>query len=439
MGLPAGDPRLALRSAHDIPHRIARAARAAVAAMIAGACVLATPVDARRLPTLSDATQQRIDALVESAIHAGLLPGAQLVVVSSGGTGSEGTILMRRAYGIRTLEPAALTNDMHTVYEFASVTKAACTADALLLLVQHGSLRLGDRVTRWIPEFGQNGKDGVTIAQMLLHIAGMPIDYDPADYFADRATILQHAYAAPLRFVPGTKFEYSDLAYIVLAEVIARASGMSYEQFVQTQLFAPLDMRDAAFDTTIDARHRALLAPQLVAATDQKLRATFGTVPGLNGHAGMLATADDVAKLAVALLRAEHGIAASAPLSPQTVRAMLEPHFVGNGNVRAYGWDLDSVYSRNRGDIFPRGGFGHTGSSGTSVWIDPAFDVAVIFASNAHYPSDKGTTLSLEANIATVVAGEAELAPGAAAAAREQEARFDAAVSRSALSFPKPP
>jgi CubicO group peptidase (beta-lactamase class C family) len=210
---------------------------------------------------------------------------------------------------------------------------------------------------------------------------------------------------------------------------------MPYERFVQTQLFEPLQMRDTFFDTTIDGRHRALLAPQLFAASEQKLRAKFGTVPGLNGHAGMLSTADDVAKLAVALLRAEHGALTSAPLRPQTVRAMLEPHYVGQGNVRAYGWDLDSVYSRNRGEVFPRGGFGHTGSSGTSIWIDPALDLAVVFASNAHYPNDLGTTLALEAKIATIVAAQAELDPDAAEAARTQEARFDAAVARSALEF----
>ncbi len=367
------------------------------------------------------------------------LPGAQVVVVSSAGDGPEGAILMRRAYGVRTLEPAPVPNDMRTVYEFASVTKAACTADAIMLLVQRGDLRLGDRVAAWIPEFAQSGKGSVTIAQLLLHISGMPIDYDKADYFADRATILAHAYAAPLHFPPGTAFEYSDLAYIVLSEVIARASGMPYERFVQTQLFAPLGMNDSSFDTTIDAAHRALLAPQLLGENEKKLRAAFGTVPGLNGHAGMLSTADDVAKLAVALLRAAHGIAGRSPLQPQTVRAMLEPQYVGNGNVRAYGWDLDSVYSRNRGEVFPRGGFGHTGSSGTSVWIDPALDLAVIFASNAHYPDGSGgSTLLLEAKIATIVAAQTVLVPEAAAAANAQEARFDAAVARSALSFPKP-
>ena len=385
---------------------------------------------------LPDAARHQIDELVNTAIRAQLLPGAQLVVVSGEGNGVEGTILLRRAYGIRTLEPRPAANDMRTVYEFASVTKPVCTADAIMLLVQRGALRLADRVAATIPEFAQNGKSDVTIAQLLLHTSGLPIDYDPADYFADRTTILNHAYAAAPRFGPGTKFQYSDLAYIVLSEVIARASGMTYEAFVTTQLFAPLDMRDSSFDTTIDARHRSLLAPQLYAATEQKLRQAFGTVPGLNGHAGMLTTADDVAKLAVAFLRAEHGAASALPLTPQTVRAMLEPHYVGAGNIRAYGWDLDSVYSKNRGDVFPRGGFGHTGSSGTSVWIDPALNLAVIFASNAHYPSDKGTTLYLESKLATIVAAQAELPPGAAEAARQQELRFDAAAARSALAFP---
>ena len=114
-------------------------------------------------------------------------------------------------------------------------------------------------------------------------------------------------------------------------------------------------------------------------------------MPGVNGHAGLLATADDVAKLAVAYLRAARDLPAPGfALAPQTVRAMTAPRYVGDGEVRALGWDVDSFFSRNRGETLPRGGFGHTGSSGTSIWIDPATDLAIVFASNAHYPDDKG-------------------------------------------------
>jgi CubicO group peptidase (beta-lactamase class C family) len=378
-----------------------------------------------------------LDALVNSAIRAHDLPGGVLVVTSGE------KVLYRKAYGVRTLEPHPATNDPSTIYEFASMTKPMATASAIMLLVQHGVLRLGDPVARWIPAFAQNGKQDVTIQELLTQSSGMQIDYTRADFQSDKATILAHVDTTPLRFAPGTKFEYSDLAFVILADVVTHASEMPYERFVQDQIFRPLGMRDAFFDTTIDRAHAARLAPQIRAQTVQKLRDAYGTVPGLNGHAGMLATVDDVALLARAYLRAArgettHGFA----LTPATVRTMIEPHYLGKGAVRGLGWDLDSRYSRNRGEIFARGGFGHTGSSGTSVWIDPASDLAYVFASNAHYPDDHGSTISLEAKLATVIAASAEYRPDARnplEAEEQQSARFGAEVARSALGFPATP
>lgn len=378
-----------------------------------------------------------LDRLVDDAIRDRQLPGGVLIVTS------DEKVLYRKAYGIRTLEPRAVANDPSTIYEFASMTKPLATASAIMLLVQRGVLRLGDKVARWIPAYAQNGKQDVTVLQLLTQTSGMQIDYTKADYRSDVATILAHTYAASLRFQPGTKFEYSDLAFITLADVVTHAARIPYERFVQENIFRPLGMRDAFFDTTIDAAHAARLAPQTRNQTVQKLRDAFGTVPGLNGHAGMLASADDVAVLARAYLRAARG--ESTPgfaLTPATVRAMIEPRYVGEGQIRGLGWDLDSVYSRNRGEVFARGGFGHTGSSGTSVWIDPASDVAYVFASNAHYPNDHGSTLYLEAKLATVIAARVEhdpLAGDPIDAETQQSARFSAAAARSALGFPATP
>lgn len=407
------------------------------------ATIAPVPLADRGAPRLAVAValpadaQTTLDRLVADAIHDGNLPGGVLVVTSSS------RVLLRRAYGVRTLEPRPVRNDPSTIYEFASATKPLATAAAIMLLVQRGVVRLGDRVAVWIPEFAQNGKQNVTLQQVLTHTSGMQIDYVKDDYQADPATIRAHTYAAPLRFAPGTKFEYSDLGFVTLADVVTRASGKPYERFVQDELFRPLGMRDSFFDTTIDAAHAVRLAPQIRAQSVQRLRDAYGTVPGLNGHAGMLATADDVALLARAFLRAARGEQTRGfALTPATVRAMVEPRYVGMGNVRAIGWDVDSAYSRNRGDIFPRGGFGHTGSSGTSVWIDPATDLAVVFASNAHYPDDKGTTLFLESKIDSVVAASVEFDPSArdpVDAARAETERFDADVVRSALQFPLTP
>ena len=408
--------------------------------LLAFACALALlgasplPV-ARALPADARAA---LDRLVRGGIRDGILPGGVLVVTSSNGT------LYRKAYGVRTLEPRPVPNDPSTLYEFASATKPLATATAIMLLVQDGHLRLGDRVSAFIPEYAQNGKHDVTILQLLTHTSGMQIDYVRSDYHSDAATILAHTYAGGLRFAPGTKFEYSDLGFIILADVVTHVSGMPFERFVQERILRPLGLRDAFFDTTIDAAHAARHAPQMRNESVEALRDAHGTVPGVNGHAGLIATADDVAALARAFLNAARGVAVPGfALTPATVRAMTEPRYVGAGQIRGLGWDLDSAYSRNRGEIFARGGFGHTGSSGTSVWIDPAYDVAVVFASNAHYPDDKGTTLYLEAMLDTVVAAHLLLTGAGGGdpfdAAREQSARFSADAARSALAFPATP
>ena len=400
--------------------------------------VAATRDDTPRLATataLPAGATATIDRLVEAGIRAGDFPGAVVVIASSQ------RVLYRKAYGARTYEPRTVANDLSTIYEFASVTKPAITATAIMMLVERGVLRTSDRVARWVPEFAANGKHNVTLAQLLTHTAGMPPSFKESDYGADRTTILQHAYAEPLRFAPGSGNEYSNLAFIVLTEVISRASGKEYERFAHDELFAPLGMTDASFDVTIDTAHRARLAPQLRGENEALLRKQFGTIPGVNGHAGLLATAGDVAKLAITYLRAARDLPAPGfPLSPQTVRAMTAPRYVGNGELRALGWDLDSVFSRNRGEVLPRGGFGHTGSSGTSVWIDPAMDLAIVFASNAHYPDDKGgSTVPLESALASVVAARMRYDPRGAdpvAAARIQDAQFSAQAARSALGFP---
>ncbi len=413
-----------------------------LAAALAGALGAPTPARPKPRPKppvsvqaldFDAATRARIDRLLTAAVADGTIPGAQLIVLGP----PHARTLLRSVYGARTFEPRPVPNDFSTVYELASLTKPVATASAIMLLVQRGELRLRDRIASYIPEFAQNGKDTITVEQVLLHTSGLPPAFTEDDYDADRATILTHTYARKLLFAPGTGFSYSNLGPIVLTELIARVTHEPFERFVATELFAPLGMRDSFFDTTLDAAHRALLAPQVERQDEAALRKAFGTVPGVNGHAGMLSTADDLARYARALLLTLEGRRPPfAPLSAASVRAMIEPHYVGRGGVRGLGWDLDSAFSGNRGDLLPRGGFGHTGSSGTSLWVDPALGIAIVFASNAHYPKDAGDTLPLEAKLANLVAAAALRDRTAAAS---QEADFDAAAARSALGFPATP
>jgi CubicO group peptidase (beta-lactamase class C family) len=382
------------------------------------------PLNAAQNPLPRVAAIDAADALVQAEVHSGRLASAQLAVLFQ-------SRIFRKNYGAAT---------DRTVYELASLTKPVATATAVMILVDRGRLALRDRVAKYIPEFAQNGKQDVTIQDLLLHTSGLAASFPESDYSADRATILQHAYALPLDYGPGTGFSYSNLGFIILAEVVGRVSGMPFEDFCARNIFKPLAMNDSFFDTTIDAAHRANVAPQLANQSEQLLRQTFGTVPGVNGHAGMLSNAADLMKFVLALYSTM--LPSAFPSEPRIVSnraltAMIAPHYVGDGAFRGLGWDLASDFSRNGGDLMPRGSFGHTGSSGTSLWMDPATGVAVILVTNNHYTKDASDTVGLAGRIANIL--EAADAVYSLQDVQMQELRFDAAAARSAAGFPSTP
>jgi len=365
-----------------------------------------------------------IDAMMMAEVQSGRLSSAQLAIIFPGG-------VFKKAYG---------SASDHTIYELASLTKPVATTTAIMMLVDRGQLSLRDHVAKFIPEFAQNGKHDVTIEELLLHTSGMPQSFPKSDYTADRIAILQHAYARKLDFEPGTGFSYSNLGFIVLAEVVARVSGVPFEDFCKRNIFKPLHMDDSFFDTTLDAAHRGALAPQTPNQTEAALRKAFGTVPGVNGHAGMLSNASDLSTFVQALYNSQPGSLFFAPkpiLSWRSLAAMIAPHYVGDMEYRGLGWDLASGFSRNGGDLMPRGSFGHTGSSGTSLWMDPATGVAVILVSNNHFTKDAEDTVGLAGRIANIMMAQGSFFDPLRV--ERQELQFDAAAARSAAGFPATP
>ncbi|MFN2528052.1 MAG: serine hydrolase domain-containing protein [Candidatus Baltobacteraceae bacterium] len=395
-----------------------------LAAVIAAFFLVSSAGTAKPARPLRTPAIAAIDAMMRAEIQSGRLSSAQLAIASPRG-------VFKKSYGKAT---------DHTMYELASLTKPVATTTAIMILVDRGQLALRDRVSKYIPEFAQNGKHSVTVEDLLLHTGGMPQSFPESDYTADRATILQHAYARKLDFKPGTGFSYSNLGFIILAEVVARVSGMPFEKFCTRNIFRPLGMDDSFFDTTLDGAHRAALAPQLPGQTEAGLRKAFGTVPGVNGHAGMLSTAGDLLKFVDSLLDAQRGRISFQPkpiLSQRAVAALIAPHYVGDMEYRGLGWDLASGFSRNGGDLMPRGSFGHTGSSGTSLWMDPASGVAVILVSNNHFTKDAADTVGLAGRIANIVMAQGLFFD--AQRVEREELEFDAAAARSAAGFPATP
>jgi CubicO group peptidase (beta-lactamase class C family) len=344
----------------------------------------------------------RIDDAVGQAIRRGDLPGAVVVIVH------QGKVILRKAYGQRSLEPEQAAMAPELVFDLASLTKPIATAMSILLLAEKGKLRLSDFVADHVPGSPFQGAK-ITVEQLLLHTSGLIADNPVADYEGGRAKALENVYRLRSIAEPGSKFIYSDVGYIVLGDLVERLGGMPLDRFARKNIFHPLGMGETGYNPEGKLKDRA-------APTEKRAgRWLRGEVHdpraflmgGVAGHAGLFSTADDLAVFAQTLLQ-EGEYRGRRVLAPQTVRLMTTPRPVPGGKtqwLRAYGWDVSTRYSANRGEVFPDGkSFGHTGFTGTSLWLDPASQTAVIFLSNRVHPSGKGNVTRLRSRIATVAA-----------------------------------
>ena len=359
-----------------------------------------------------------IDGEVESEIKQHHLPGAVVLVAR------KGSVVWRKAYGARAVEPAREAMTPDTIFDVASLTKIVATATSIMILVERGKLRLSDPLSNFIPEIKGEGRERITLELLLTHRAGYAPDFDLKDRWTGYDEAIKRLLREPLRNSPGAKFVYSDINYIALGEVVHRVSGLTLDQFAHRNIFEPLGMRDTGFRPA--ARLRARIAPtekrrgQLSYLGDKPQDSEVGgdkwlrgevhdptsyRMGGVAGHAGLFSTADDLAIYCQMILNGGQykGVRILAPL---TVAEMTRPRLVSEaGWTRGLGWDINTSFSTNRGDLFPLGSFGHTGFTGTSFWIDPASNMFVVFLSNRVHPDGKGDVASLRGRIASIAAG----------------------------------
>lgn len=363
-----------------------------------------------------------IDEAVADEIAKKQLPGAVVLV------GRQGKIVWRKAYGNRTLEPniEAMTTD--TIFDLASLTKVVATATSIMILVERGKIRLGDPVSRYIPEFGETGKKTITIEQLMMHRSGLMPDNAIEDYQQGVEKAWENLWKLAPIAEAGAKFIYSDVNYEVLGELVRRISGKPLDQFAAENIFRPLGMKDTGFKPAASLQKR--IAPtekrggkNLVESTGEKpsgeehwMRGEVHDprsylLGGVAGHAGLFSTADDLALYCQMILN--HGeLNGVRILSPMTVARMTEGRASGgnavDGNVRGLGWDIFTGYSANRGDLLPIGSFGHTGFTGTGLWLDPTSQTFVVFLSNRVHPKldpkKPADVSSLRGRVATIVA-----------------------------------
>jgi CubicO group peptidase (beta-lactamase class C family) len=342
---------------------------------------------------------ERIDDAVREGIERGDCAGAVVLIIH------DGRVVWRKAYGLRARQPAEVPMTVDTVFDLASLTKPVATATSVMLLIEQGKLRLSDRVADHLPAFGQKGKDRITVEHLLLHASGLEADNAEADYRDGRDKALERVYALAPKAAPGERFIYSDVGFIVLGELVEKVAATSLDAFARKNVFVPLRMNETGYHP--DAKLKERTAPTvkrgdhwLVGEVHDPRAAALG---GVAGHAGLFSTADDLAVYAQMLL--DGGSSRGKRfLREETVRLMTAARPVPGG-LRAYGWDVATSYSANRGQRFKKGeGFGHTGFTGTSLWVDPPSKTAVIFLSSRLHPDGKGNVTRLRGQIATLAA-----------------------------------
>ena len=343
-----------------------------------------------------------IDDLVTTELRSDKMPGCVVLV------GRHGKIAFLKAYGNRQVEPTQQPMTTDTVFDMASVTKPVATATSVMILVEKGKLRLDDPVAKYIPEFGVQGKDKITVRQLLTHQGGLIADNDLNDYNDGKDRAWQRIFAMKPVTSPGERFSYSDAGFIMLGALVERVSGQPLDRFSHEHIFGPLGMTETGYCPSPEQCSRT-------APTESRdghwMRGEVHDprsylLGGVAGHAGLFSTASDLAVFAQMLLgRGQYGSATI--LSPASVRRLTKPWPVpaasGSAGYRSLGWDVRTAFSKNRGQSFSPQAFGHGGFTGTGLWIDPELDLFAVFLSNRVHPNGKGEVNGLIGRINTVV------------------------------------
>jgi uncharacterized protein YbbC (DUF1343 family)/CubicO group peptidase (beta-lactamase class C family) len=335
---------------------------------------------------------REIDAVVRAAVTAKRIPGGVIWI-------EHDDSIYHRQYGYRAIEPELEPMTKDTIFDAASITKVIATAPSIWLLMQQGKIALDVPVKTYLDEF----TDGrVTIRHLMTHTSGLPPSLGLHEPWSGYDEGIRRALAEKPRNTPGMIFRYSDINYILLGEIVRRVSGKPLEEFARGNIFEPLEMRDTGFwpngSPRIAPTERVFddpLSPEPLVLRGVVHDPTARRMGGVAGHAGVFTTAGDLAKFARAVL---HG-----NFFP---RAMTEVATPANVAVkRAAGFDVDSQYSRPRGEHFPIGtSFGHTGWTGGFLWIDPGSRTFYIFLSNRVHPDGTGSVVALQKQLGTLVA-----------------------------------
>ncbi|HKI68294.1 MAG TPA: serine hydrolase domain-containing protein, partial [Verrucomicrobiae bacterium] len=328
-----------------------------------------------------------MDAAIETAIANHKCPGGVLWLEHDG-------VAYHKAYGNRALVPKREKMTQDTVFDLASLTKVVATTPAIMLLIQRGQVKLDAPVETYIPEFTGGERNLVTVRELLTHTSGLPPDIETKTDWHGWNTAIHKACTIKLESSPGTVYRYSDINFELLGEIVQRVTKTPLQAFVQREISGPLKMTNTCFLPLKNGIPLSRIAPTEV-VDGKPWRGivhdpTARKMGGLAGHAGLFSTAADLARYARMMLNLGE-LDGVRIFKPQTVVLMTSMQMPpGMTMLHGLGWDINSPYAGPRGKWFPLGSYGHTGWTGTSIWIDPFSNTFIIFLSNRNHPTEAG-------------------------------------------------
>lgn len=333
---------------------------------------------------------EKVDSIIEEAISDSAFPGGVLLV------SKDGKILHEKAYGNYTYDHNSQRMKLSTIFDLASVSKVVGTTTAVMMLYDQGKMDLDDKVTKYLPGFGNNGKENITIRNLLLHNSGLAPFKKYYDLYSTADEVINDIMNLTPEQEPGSKYVYSDLGMITLQKVMEKISGKSLDKYLNDNLFKPMGMNSTMYNPPANLKNNC-------APTEYddfyRMRQLQGEVHderaymlnGVAGHAGLFSTAPDLAKfLQMILNKGEYN--GKQFIKPETVELFTKKQ--SEQSTRGLGWDTKSPEGSSAGQYFSILSWGHTGYTGTSVWTDPELESFVILLTNRVYPTRNNNKLS---------------------------------------------
>ncbi|MFT8417986.1 MAG: serine hydrolase domain-containing protein [Acetobacter sp.] len=343
-----------------------------------------------------------VDDIFRTAIRNGKMPGAVAAI------GHEGRMVWHGVFGQRAQAPKVEAMTWDTIFDMASLTKVLITAPAIMQFYERGLIALDMPACHYLPAFAAEGKQAITIRQLLTHYSGLAPDLDLSFAWQGQQTATQMLMNTRPLNTPGEQFVYSDINFITLGLIVERLAGQPLALYAQDHIFKPLGLHSSFFLPS--PALQSIIAPTQYDESGHMLRGvvhdpTTRRMGGVAGHAGLFSCAQDTVVYVQALLDKLAGLPSPFPLTAQTLHLMSTPQQPpGKTDLRGLGWDIATHYSTARGAYFPASSFGHTGFTGTSIWLVPNSRSFVVVLTNRVHPNGQGNVVALRRDVATAAA-----------------------------------